>query len=151
LRDPGFTTDYRRFKARRGKLIVYTGGADPVFSAKYHVDWYRRLAMANHGYQRTQEFARLFYVPGMQHCGGGIATDRFDAFASLVAWVEKGDAPDRIVAATNPANPSLDDLARPISPNRTRPLCPYPRFARYQGSGSIDDAVNFECVRPRPH
>ena len=87
----------------------------------------------------------------MQHCGGGIATDRFDAFASLVAWVEKGDAPDRIVAATNPANPSLDDLARPISPNRTRPLCPYPRFARYQGSGSIDDAANFECVRPRPH
>jgi hypothetical protein len=145
------STDYRRFKARRGKLIVYTGGADPVFSAKYHVDWYRRLAMANHGYQRTQEFARLFYVPGMQHCGGGIATDRFDAFASLVAWVEKGDAPDRIVAATNPANPSLDDLARPISPNRTRPLCPYPRFARYQGSGSIDDAANFECVRPRPH
>lgn len=141
------STDYRKFKARGNKLIVYTGGADPVFSAKYHVDWYRRLARANHGFKRTQEFARLYYVPGMQHCGGGIATDRFDAFTALVDWVEKGRAPDRIVAAVNPANPALDDLTPAIPPNRTRPLCPYPGYARYKGAGSIDDAANFECAR----
>ena len=143
------STDYRRFKARRGKLIVYTGGADPVFSAKYHVDWYRRLAHANHGYERTQEFARLFYVPGMQHCGGGIATDRFDAFAALVDWVESGRAPARLEAAVNPANPSLDDLATAIPPTRTRPLCPYPQYARYRGNGSIDDSASFVCASPR--
>jgi hypothetical protein len=137
--------DYRKFKALGNKLIVYTGGADPVFSARYHIDWYKRLALAHRGYARTQSFARLFYVPGMQHCGGGIATDRFDAFTSLVDWVEHGRAPDRIVAAVNPANPSLDDLARPVPPTRTRPLCPYPKYARYLGSGSIDEATSFEC------
>ena len=145
------STDYRGFKARGGKLIVYTGGADPVFSAKYHVDWYRRLARENRGFEKTQEFARLFYVPGMQHCGGGIATDRFDAFGAMVEWVEAGHAPDRIVAAVNPANPALDDLQTPVPTNRTRPLCPYPLYARYLGSGSIDDAASFKCARPRPH
>jgi hypothetical protein len=143
------STDYRKFKARGNKLIVYTGGADPVFSARYHVQWYQRLAAENRGFERTQKFARLFYVPGMQHCGGGIATDRFDAFAAVVDWVEEDKAPDRILASVNPANPSLDDLVRPVSPTRTRPLCPYPRYARYIGSGSIDDAANFECAFPR--
>jgi feruloyl esterase len=142
------STDYRKFKALRHKLIVYTGGADPVFSAKYHVDWYKRLARANHGFERTQQFARLFYVPGMQHCGGGIATDRFDAFSALVDWVESGKTPDRIIASVDPANPALDDLATPIPQTRTRPLCPYPKYARYVGDGSIDDAENFECVLP---
>jgi feruloyl esterase len=140
------SVDYRKFKARGNKLIVYTGGADPVFSAKYHVQWYKRLARANHGFERTQKFARLYYVPGMQHCGGGIATDRFDAFAAIVDWVENGKTPDRIIASVNAANPSLDDLATPISPARTRPLCPYPSYARYVGSGSIDDAANFKCA-----
>jgi feruloyl esterase len=87
----------------------------------------------------------------MQHCGGGIATDRFDVFSALVDWVENGKAPDRIIASVNPANPGLDDLMTPISPTRTRPLCPYPRYARYQGAGSIDDAANFECALPRRH
>lgn len=141
--------DYRKFRAQGKKLIVYTGGADPVFSAKYHVEWYKRLARANHGFERTQSFARLYYVPGMQHCGGGIATDRFDAFTAIVDWVEKGKAPDRIVASANANNPSLDDLATPVPPTRTRPLCPYPRYARYIGSGSVDDAVNFECALPQ--
>jgi pimeloyl-ACP methyl ester carboxylesterase len=138
--------DYRAFKARGNKLLVYTGGADPVFSAKYHVEWYKRLARANEGFERTQKFARLYYVPGMQHCGGGIATDRFDAFSAIVDWVENGKTPNRIIASVNAANPSLDDLATPVSPTRTRPICPYPRYARYVGSGSIDDATNFKCV-----
>jgi pimeloyl-ACP methyl ester carboxylesterase len=142
------STDYRKFKALRHKLIVYTGGADPVFSAKYHVDWYKRLARANRGFERTQQFARLFYVPGMQHCGGGIATDRFDAFSALVDWVERGKAPDQIIASVDPANPALDDLQTPIPQTRTRPLCPYPKYARYVGEGSIDAAENFECALP---
>ena len=140
--------DYRRFQALGHKLIVYTGGADPVFSARYHIEWYQHLARANRGFDRTRTFARLYYVPGMQHCGGGIATDRFDAFTAVVDWVERGRAPDRIIASVNPANPSLDDLTTPIPPTRTRPLCPYPRYARYAGSGSVDEAANFECALP---
>jgi feruloyl esterase len=142
------STDYREFNAHRKKLIVYTGGADPVFSAKYHVEWYKRLARASGGFDRTQRFARLYYIPGMQHCAGGIATDRFDAFTALVDWVEKGQAPDRIVAAVDPANPALDDLETPVPPTRTRPLCPYPRYARYLGTGSIEDAASFQCALP---
>jgi feruloyl esterase len=81
----------------------------------------------------------MFLVPGMDHCGaiGGGLKD-WDRLAPLVKWVEQGEAPDRIVASqTLPGNAV-----------RTRPLCPYPREARWTGSGSTDDAVNFRCVMP---
>ena len=87
-------------------------------------------------------------VPGMDHCGGGPATDQFDMLSALVAWVEQGLAPDRVVArargAGNPggANP---DVPAAWCPTRTRPLCPYPQVARYNGSGSLEDAANFSC------
>jgi feruloyl esterase len=129
-------TDYRKFRAKGNRLIVYTGSADPVFSANYHLKWYRRLVARNDGLERTQKFARLFVVPGMNHCGGGPATSQFDAFAALVDWVEKGDAPDRIVATAPAGTPW---------PGRTRPLCPYPEIARYKGAGDINLAASFEC------
>jgi len=75
-------------------------------------------------------------VPGMNHCAGGPATDRYDAFGALVSWVDGGSAPERIVAAAGPATPW---------PGRTRPLCAYPKQARYMGTGSIEDAANFSC------
>jgi feruloyl esterase len=77
-------------------------------------------------------------VPGMSHCGGGVATDRFDAVTALVDWVEKGKAPESIRAARVVNNQEV----------RSRPLCPYPQVARYQGHGSIDDAANFRCAAP---
>jgi feruloyl esterase len=131
------STDYGKFRAKHNRLIVYSGGADPVFSAKYHIKWYRRLIAANGGLERTQEFARLFVVPGMNHCGGGPSTSQFDAFASLVRWVENGVAPARIVG-TAPAT------GTPF-PGRTRPLCPYPQYAHYDGSGDINSEANFVC------
>src|SRR5581483_4036404 len=88
-------TDYRTFSRRGSKLIVYSGQADPVFSSKYHIGWYRELVRRNGGLHATQKFARLFVVPGMNHCGGGIATDQFDMFPALVDWVERGVAPER--------------------------------------------------------
>jgi feruloyl esterase len=136
------STDYRRFRSSGGKLIVYTGQADPVFSAKYHVRWYERLVDDNGGLRRTQDFARLFAVPGMNHCGGGPSTSQFDAFSALVQWVERDKAPDRLIG-TAPADTPW--------PGRTRPLCAYPEHARYKGSGSIEDAANFACVAPRDH
>jgi feruloyl esterase len=134
-------TDYNKFRAKGNKLIVYTGGADPVFSANYHLKWYRRLVARNGGLERTQSFARLFVVPGMNHCGGGPSTSQFDAFAAVVNWVEHGVAPESILA-TAPASAPW--------PGRTRPLCPYPAIARYKG-GDIDAAASFECRADRRH
>ena len=130
------STDYRKFRAKGNKLIVYTGGADPVFSANYHLKWYRRLVAQNGGLERTQDFTRLFVVPGMNHCGGGPSTSQFDAFAAVVNWVENGVAPARIVG-TAPANTPF--------PGRTRPLCPYPQYAHYTGTGGINSEASFVC------
>ena len=135
------STDYGRFRKSGGKLIVYTGQADPVFSAKYHVDWYDRLVEHNGGLDKTQKFARLFLVPGMNHCGGGPSTSQFDAFGALVKWVERNDAPERLIATAPTDTPW---------PGRTRPLCAYPKQARYIGKGSIEDAANFRCELPEP-
>jgi hypothetical protein len=132
-------TDYRRFSRHGHKLIVYSGQADPVFSTKYHLGWYHKLIARNGGLHRTQRFARIFVVPGMNHCGGGLATSQFDAFSSLVDWVENGKAPDSIIGTAPASTPW---------PGRTRPLCAYPKQARYIGSGSIEDAANFQCEYP---
>lgn len=126
-----------KFRARDGKMIVFQGASDPVFSLNDTLAWYREVDKLNGG--TAANFVRVFPVPGMAHCGGGPATDEFDAFGALVNWVEKGVAPDRILAKAGTASPW---------PGRTRPLCPYPQAARYGGSGSIEDAANFVCRRP---
>jgi feruloyl esterase len=72
----------------------------------------------------------------MNHCGGGPATDRFDSLTKLIDWVENGNAPERIVASGA------------TFPGRTRPLCPYPTYARYSGSGDPDSAASFVCAAP---
>jgi feruloyl esterase len=127
-----------RFHAHGGKLILYHGTSDPVFSANDTVDYYQRLALRNGGLKHVGKFARLFLVPGMNHCSGGPATDGFNTMKPIVAWVEHGKAPASIEATARPAN------ATPW-PGRTRPLCPYPTQARYKGTGSIEDAANFQC------
>jgi feruloyl esterase len=81
---------------------------------------------------------RLFMVPGMAHCGGGEGPNVFDSMTALEQWVEKRKAPDQIVASR-----MKDGKAE-----RTRPLCPYPQVAKYNGSGSTDDAANFSCRMP---
>jgi tannase/feruloyl esterase len=100
------------------------------------VDYYERAVERNG--PRTDEFFRLFMVPGMTHCAGGNGPDQFDAVSAIVDWVEKGVAPDALLAA------KIVD-GRPV---RTRPLCPYPKVAKYAGRGSIDDAANFSCEAP---
>jgi Tannase and feruloyl esterase len=124
------------FRAHGGKMIVPQGASDPVFSLNDTLAWYREVDKLNGG--SAADFVRVFPVPGMAHCGGGPATDQFDAFGALVNWVEKGVSPDRILAKAGPTSPW---------PGRTRPLCPYPEVPRYAGSGSIEDAANFVCRR----
>ena len=126
--------DMAGFRAHGAKMIVPQGVSDPVFSVNDTAAWYREVDRLNDG--KASEFVRLFPVPGMAHCAGGPATDRFNAFDALVAWVEQGTPPDRIVATAGPMSPW---------PGRTRPLCPYPKVARYGGEGSLEDAASFRC------
>lgn len=132
------STDVGAYKGRGGKMLIVHGTSDPIFSANDSIDYYERLAAANGGATSTQDFARLFLVPGMNHCAnsGGPATDLYDSLTPLVEWVEKGTAPDRIVAKASATAPW---------PGRTRPLCPYPKIAKYNGAGSVEDAANFRC------
>ncbi len=121
------------------KLLIYHGQSDPVFSFNATARWFERLD-ANLG-GKAAETARLFAVPGMTHCSGGPATDAFDALGALVDWVEKGRAPDRLLAHVRADN---KEVPAAWSPARTRPLCPWPRVARYIG-GDVEKAESFAC------
>lgn len=126
--------------------MVYHGMSDGVFSPNDTAAWYDGVRANNGG--SAADFARLYLVPGMNHCSGGPATDQFDMVTALVNWVEKGQAPDRVVAsARGPGNAGgvNADVPATWSAGRTRPLCPYPQVARYQGSGDIENAANFIC------
>ena len=129
--------DLRPFSRRGGRLILYHGLSDPDISPLNTINYYKQVEGISGA--KTREFARLFLVPGMQHCGGGPGTDTFDALSALEHWVEEGEAPDRIVAS-HKTQGKVD---------RTRPLCPYPQMAVYSGKGSTTDAENFVCRVPQ--
>jgi feruloyl esterase len=97
----------------------------------------------------TGTFARLFLIPGMNHCSGGsYALDSFDPLTAIVNWMEAGTAPDSIIAG-NSFNQTSNPLSGSALPQgRTRPLCPYPQFAQYTGTGDSENAANFTCVAP---
>jgi hypothetical protein len=128
--------DLSRFRARGGKIVSYYGWADNALNAMMGVDYYEKVVAALG--PQTPDFYRLFMVPGMFHCGGGVGVSAFDAFTPLVNWVENGTAPRSIIGTRMQDGKAV----------RTRPLCPYPEVAKYKGSGSIDDAANFSCVAP---
>lgn len=128
------STDLSAFKAHGGKLIIVHGNSDPVFSSKDTISYFKKLTAANSG--DASNFARLFLVPGMTHVNGGPATDSFDTLTAIQSWVENDTAPDSIIAKAGPTSPW---------PNRTRPLCPYPKVAVYKGTGSLEDAASFSC------
>jgi len=125
--------DLSRFKARGGRILSYFGWADGALNPLMGVNYYERVT-AQMG-PSTPEFYRLFMVPGMFHCGGGIGVSAFDALTPLVEWVETGNAPRSILGSKIAGGKAV----------RTRPLCPYPEVAKYRGTGSIDDASNFTC------
>jgi feruloyl esterase len=130
--------DLSAFKARGGKLLLYTGWADPLIPAADTLSYYAGLQKKMGGAPATAAFARLFMVPGMGHCGGGNAPTRFDALAALEPWVEKGAAPETMVAAQVVQGET----------KRTRPLCAYPQVAKWNGTGNPDEAASFTCQLP---
>ncbi|HWI11522.1 MAG TPA: tannase/feruloyl esterase family alpha/beta hydrolase, partial [Burkholderiaceae bacterium] len=133
-------------KNRGAKMMVYHGTSDPIFSSDDTTAWYESLRTANGG--DAANFARFYRVPGMTHCSGGPSTDQFDMLTPLVAWVEQGTAPDSVVASARGAGNAAaanPDVPADWSATRTRPLCAYPKVARYNGSGSIESAGSFSC------
>jgi feruloyl esterase len=145
------SSDLGEFREHGGKLILYHGWADPLIPSQSSINYFNAL-VANDGegfqparfemggrLQKTQNYARLFMVPGMFHCAGGPGPNVFDAVTPLVSWVENGTAPDTIIATKFVNN-------TPPAVEMTRPLCVYPKVAKYNGSGSTSLAANFTCV-----
>ena len=126
-------SDLSAFQKRGGKLFMYFGWADQALNPRMGVEYYESV-LGRMG-TSVPGFFRLFMVPGMFHCQGGVGCGTFDKLTPTIEWVEKGTAPDRIVASRVVAG----------KPVRTRPLCPYPQVAVYGGQGSIDEAANFSC------
>lgn len=123
-------SNLKEFKKHGGKLLQYHGWNDAAISPLNSIDYFESVQKKMGD---TGEFYRLFMVPGMEHCAGGPGPNDFDAMGALVSWVEDGNPPDHILASR---------------PGRTRPLCPYPKVAKYDGSGSTDNAINFTCGTP---
>jgi feruloyl esterase len=139
--------DLRRLQKKGAKLIVYHGWSDPDISPLNSIDYYdsvvsfmsHRNEDLDHARAKVNDFFRLFMVPGMQHCSGGPGPNTFDMLTALENWVEKGEAPERVIASHLTAGVV----------DRTRPLCVYPKVAVYLGNGgSTNDAANFECRAP---
>ncbi|CCD87001.1 putative feruloyl esterase [Bradyrhizobium sp. ORS 285] len=122
------------------KMLIYHGQADPVFSVNDTIRWYEKLNANVQG--KADGFARLFALPGETHCGGGVTLEKFDALGALMDWVEKGKAPEAITASVNAAN---KELPTTWSQQRSRPLCPWPKFAKYV-SGDVEQASSFTCA-----
>jgi feruloyl esterase len=126
-------TNLSTFAGRGGKLLFYHGLSDPWFSPLETLRYYEKMAKDTTG-GSTASWSRIYLVPGMGHCqGGSAALDRFDMLSAVVDWVEKGVAPDRVVATGT------------AFPGRSRPLCPYPQHAEYAGHSDTNDAGNFVC------
>jgi Tannase and feruloyl esterase len=127
------STNLSTFSLNGGKLIFFHGDSDPWFSPLDTLGYYKSLAETNGGTEKVDEWSRIFLVPGMAHCGGGPALDHFDMLTAVVEWVEKGTAPDSVIATGQ------------AFPDRSRPLCAYPKHAQYTGRGDSQDAKNFQC------
>jgi len=123
--------DLTEFKARGGKLLITHGWSDPAITPENTI-WYYDSVLEKMGKDQSN-WMRLFMVPGMAHCGGGPGVNTFDSIGTLEKWVEKGAAPDQMMGTG--------------AQGLTRPLCPYPQYAEYKGSGDLKDAANWACKK----
>lgn len=130
--------DLSAFRDRGGKLLLYHGWADPGPAPENTINYYEAVDDELAG--NEDDWMRLFLMPGVGHCAGGVGPDRADFLGAMEAWRESGVAPDRIVATRGGAPDAQGGMSRP--------LCPFPRVARFDGTGSTSDAVTFTCVEP---
>ncbi len=127
-----------KFKARGGKLLLWHGWADPGPAPENTINYYSQAAKASGGSQ--DDWMRLFLLPGVAHCGGGVGPDQADFLGAMERWREEGVAPAQVTASRNAGRSGLTPM--------TRPLCPFPQVAKYKGTGSTDEAANFVCAAP---
>jgi len=120
------------FKASNGKLIIWHGWSDAALTALGTIDYVDQVRARD---PASRDYLRTFLMPGVLHCFGGPGPDRAEWTKVLENWVEKGIAPERVIATKSEGGKVI----------RTRPLCEYPQRAVYSGSGSIDDEKNFVC------
>jgi feruloyl esterase len=126
------------FFRRGGKLLQYHGWSDPSISSLNSINYYKSVLDFMGGSVNVRDSYRLFMIPGMDHCGGGDGPNTFDSIRVIEEWVEAGKAPARIIASQ----------VKDGKVGWTHPLCPFPQAAKYNGTGSIDDAANFVCALP---
>jgi hypothetical protein len=128
--------DLSAFRDRGGKVVMWHGFADQLIVPEGTIDYYDAVRQTlGGGYNHTQEFARLFMAPGVGHCGGGNGPQPQGLFGAVVNWVEHGQAPDTILAAKTSGGVVT----------QSRPLCPYPTFAVWDGKGDTNLASSFFC------
>jgi feruloyl esterase len=127
------------FFAHKGKLLMYHGWSDQAIAPLNSINYYNSVVKNLGGEAKAADDIRLFMVPAMAHCAGGEGPNDFDKMTAIQQWVERGKAPETMIAS---------HLTKSGTPDRTRPLCRYPRVARYKGTGSTDDAANFTCELP---
>lgn len=130
--------DLRAFAQRGGKMILWHGWTDPGIPALNTVGYVQTVA-DEMGSDAVNEFVRVYMAPGVNHCGGGVGPNQWDMLTPLVRWREEGVAPGRIIASSVNAEGET---------TRTRPLCPAPQVARYDGQGDPDNAASFTCAEP---
>jgi pimeloyl-ACP methyl ester carboxylesterase len=132
-------TDLHRFDKLRGKVLMWHGESDQLIFPRGTVNYYLRVLEENGGLRKVDDFMRLFMAPGVAHCAGGAGPQPVGTLEAVVDWVEKGIAPSRILATRTLTGGAV----------RSRPLCAYPKTAKWTGAGSTDDAANFVCVDGR--
>ncbi len=146
-----WNTDLVPFERLNHKLIAYIGGEDPIVPTQANIDYYDAV-VDRLGKPETDSFFRLFVVPGMGHCSGGTGPTDFgqpylneeshpqdaehDVLAAIVAWVEEGRAPSRIIASQSEAGKMI----------ATRPICAYPMLPHFNGKGDVNSAANWSCT-----
>jgi feruloyl esterase len=136
--------DLRPFKKNEGKLIIYQAWNETVVPPRTIIDYYKSVEKAMGGPAQTQDFARLFMAAGHSGCPGFSNAEDFNTLKALEQWVEKGVAPDKIVL-THRDRAKVGEQGKAL---RTRPVCAYPKVAKYNGNGDPNDAANFSCITP---
>jgi feruloyl esterase len=127
--------DLTAFRDNGGKIVMYFGWADPALNPRMGVEYFESVQRKMGS---TEDFFKLYMMPGVFHCGGGVGPASFDPLNPLIQWVEDGRAPAGLRASHVVGEKVV----------RTRPLCPYPQVAKYKGAGSMEDADSFACAAP---
>jgi feruloyl esterase len=126
------------------RFLIWHDFSDEKLTPYTSINYYKALARRHGGYENLQKNVRLFMIPGAGHCSmSGIGPDNFDPLTAMENWVEKGEAPDALLAKLyDPKSPMIDPSKTPMS---TMPLCKFPEMAHYSGSGDVKDAANWTC------